>query len=291
LSPTAEIRLLVARELRRSIRSAKGIALGALTLLGALVTSLVCVWIEGSNRSQLGAESSPAFVELKRQAIEKATGDASFAAYAASIPSSLLAFLKVTIWLAPLLVVLLGFDSISGELQQRTVRFWTIRMRRWSYFTGKLLALWTLTSLFTLVLNLLAGTVALARGYVTFGELLVWGARFWFVTLIISGAWAAIATFLSSCFGTPIVALLTTFATFFVLWLAGLGGFIERLRDATATGVLREMSWYEYLYPNAYDTLLLSPQITRVLTALGILLAFVGLTAIGGSALFARRDL
>jgi ABC-type transport system involved in multi-copper enzyme maturation permease subunit len=291
LSPVVEIRLLLSRELRRSVRSAKGIALGALTLLGAFVTSLICVWVEGSNRARVGADSTQAFAVFKRQAIEKATGDASFATYAASIPSSLLAFLKITIWLAPLLVALLGFDAISGELQHRSVRFWSVRSRRWSYFTSKLLGLWLLVGIVTLLLNLLAGTVALVRGYVTFGELVVWGGRFWFVSFVIAGAWAAIATLISSCFQTPILALLTTFAVFFVLWLFGLSGFISRLRDASVTGVVKDMSWYEYLYPNAYDTLLLSSETTRVLTALGILIAFVGVTAAAGSMLFERRDI
>jgi len=291
LSPAIEIRLLLARELRRSIRSGKGIALAALTLLGAFITSLICVSVEGSNRSQLGAASSQAYAELKREAIEKATGDPAFAAYISSIPSSLLAFLKVTVWLTPLLVALLGFDSISSELQQRTVRFWATRTRRWSYFAGKLLGLWTLVAALTFLLDSIAGMVVLTRGYVTLGELLTWGVRFWFVALAIAGAWAAIATLISSLFATPIVALLTTFAVFFLLWLAGVGGFIERLRDASTTGIAKDLSWYEYLYPNAYDTLLLSPQTSRVTTALGILIAFVVATVIAGSALYERRDL
>ena len=37
LSPATEIRLIAARELRRSVRSVKGIILGIITLLGAFV--------------------------------------------------------------------------------------------------------------------------------------------------------------------------------------------------------------------------------------------------------------
>ncbi len=291
MNPLVEIRVLLARELRRAFRSAKGIALGALTLLGAFVTSLICVWVEGSNRTRLGAASSQDFAELKRQAIAQASGDAAFASYVASIPSSLLAFLKITIWLAPLLVALLGFDVVSGELQYRSVRFWTVRSRRWSYFTAKLLGLWLAVGLVTLVLNLLAGMVALVRGYVTPWELLIWGTRFWFVSFVIAGVWAAIATLISSCFRAPILALLTTFATFFVMWLFGLSGLISRLRDASVTGVVKEMSWYEYFYPNAYDTLLLSSEMTKVLTSLVILIAVVGVTSAAGSLLFERRDI
>jgi ABC-type transport system involved in multi-copper enzyme maturation permease subunit len=298
LSPLAEIRIITTRELGRSLRSTKGIALAALTLLGAFVASLISVWLEGTERTRANADSTQAYVELKRGLLVQATGDASLAAYLAGIPTSLLIFLKITVWFSPLLVALFGFDAVSGELQHRTVRFWTVRARRSSYFVAKLLGLWLLVGLVTLVLNLLAGSVALARGYVTVGELAAWGVRFWFVAFVIAGAWAAIATFISSCFKTPILALLTTFGAFFVLWIVSVGGFVARQRhaaDAAASGPLSvppssSMAWYEYLYPNAYDTLLLSPQATRVLTAVGVLLTFVVAVAVGGSLLFQRRD-
>ncbi|MGA7122746.1 MAG: ABC transporter permease [Polyangiaceae bacterium] len=291
MNPVHEIGLLAARELRRGIRSAKGIALGGLTLLGAFVASLVCVWIEGADRAKGSAESTQAYVELKRQLLEQATGDAKFADYLASIPTSLLIFLKITVWLSPLLVALLGFDAVSGELQHRTVRFWTVRSRRSSYLAGKLVGLWLLVGAVALALNVLAGSVALTRGYVTPGELVQWGARSWFVAFFISGAWAAVAIFVSSCFRTPILALLTTFAVFFVSWIAGAGGFVSRQRHAFEAGIAPRMSWYEYFYPNAYDTLLLSPETTKVLTALGILVGFMMITLAAGSFVFERRDI
>ncbi|HEY8090478.1 MAG TPA: ABC transporter permease [Polyangiaceae bacterium] len=291
MSPAVEIQLLVTRELRRTVRSVKGIILGILTLLGAFVTSLVCVWIEGSDRDAAKVASTEAYIELRKAALEKATGDASFAAYAASIPSSLLVFLKVTVWLGPLLIALLGFDGMAGELQHRSVRFWTVRTRRWSYFSGKMLGLWATVALITLLLNIMAGTVAAARGYVTVGQLFGWGLRFWLVAVVIAGPWAAIATFISSLVKTPILALLTTFAAFFVMWMVSLIGFILRAKDFVETGVAKDMNWYEYLYPNSYDTLLLAPETTKVLTALGILIGFVAASTAAGSILFQRRDI
>jgi ABC-type transport system involved in multi-copper enzyme maturation permease subunit len=291
MNPASEIRLIATRELRRGIRSAKGIALGGLTLLGAFVASLVCVWIEGADRAKNSTQSTQAYIEIKRQLLEQATGDPAFAAYLAGIPTSLLIFLKITVWLSPLLVALLGFDAVSAELQHRTIRFWTVRTRRASYLAGKLIGLWLITGVVALALNVLAGTVALARGYVTPGELMQWGVRFWFVSFVISGAWAAVATFISSCFRTPILALMTTFATFFVSWIAGAGGFISRQRQATEPTIGSHMAWYEYFYPNAYDTLLLSPDATKVLTALGILVGFVAITLAAMSFVFERRDI
>jgi len=291
VSPAVEIRLLVSRELRRSVRSVKGIVLGIITLLGAVLTSIAVVWIEGANREKLGAGSTEAFIQMKREVIEKQTGDAGLASYMASMPWSLVTFLEVTIWLGPLLIALLGFDAIAGELQHKSVRFWTVRSRRWSFFAGKLLGLWALVGLVTLALNVIAGSVALAKGYVTVGQLLGWGTRFWLVGLVIAGAWAAIGTFVSSLFKQPMLSLLTTFATFFVLWLFGLGGFIARAKATYETGITQDMSWYEYLYPNAYDTMLLSPQPSKVLLATGILLGFVAFVIAAGSLLFSKRDI
>ena len=291
MSPAAEIQLIVFRELRRSVRSVKGIVLGILTLIGAFVTSLVCVYLEGTRREEVGAATNEAFIEMKRAAIEKATGDSSFAAYAATIPSSLIIFLKVAIWLSPLLIALLGFDGMASDLQHRSVRFWTVRSRRWSFFAGKFIGLWLLVGIITLVLNLLAGTVALVKGYVSVGQLFGWGLWFWVVAFLIGGTWAAIATFISSCFKTPILALLTTFGTFFVMWIFGLIGWITRVSDEMNTGVVKDMSWYEYIYPNAYDTLMIAQQTTRILEAAGILVGFIIVVMAGGSFLFQRRDI
>src|SRR5258706_14190415 len=128
------------------------------------------------------------------------------------------------------------------------IPFWPCRARRWSYFTGKLLGLWADVGLIAFVLNLLADGVAIARGYVTFGQAAGWGLRFWIVAVLIAGAWTAVATFISACFRAPILALLTTFSTFFVMWLLGLGGFIAPVRASAGAGlgsVAQEMSWYE----------------------------------------------
>ena len=176
MSPLVEIRLIAFRELRRSVRSAKGIALSALTLLGAFVASLASVWVEGADRAQQQRRRPRKRTSISNAAmIEQATGDASLAAFLAPIPTSLLLFVKVTVWFSPLLVALFGFDAISGELQHREIRFWTVRARRESYFVAKLVGLWALVGLVTLVLNLLAGIVALARGYVTAGSFFAWG--------------------------------------------------------------------------------------------------------------------
>jgi ABC-type transport system involved in multi-copper enzyme maturation permease subunit len=294
LSPAAEIRLVALREVRRSIRSVKGIIVGVITLLGAFLTSLIGLWVESVIREKAGAGSTEAFIELKRQAIEKSTGNAALAAYYSSVPTALIIFLKFTIWFGPLLISLLGFDSVSSDLQHRSVRFWTVRVRRWSFYSGKLVGLWMVVGIVTLVLIALASTVTAIKGYVTIGQVLRWVPMFWLVAFVISGAWAAIATFISSCFRTPILALLTTFGTFFVMWIPGFIGFIARLVSPPSdelADVGNGMDWYDYLYPNSYDTLLLDPAASRTLVGFTILIAFIVIWTAGASFLFQRRDI
>ena len=88
-----------------------------------------------------------------------------------------------------------------------------------------------------------------------------------------------------------VIPLQTTFVAFFVMWLGSLIGFFVRARDMVETGVQKDMAWYEYLYPNTYDTLLLAPETTKVLTALGVLIGFIVLANAAGAALFQRRDI
>ena len=301
MSPVAEIRLIATRELTRSVRSVKGIAVGAITLLGAIAASFLVVFMQNADVEKAGSQE--ALTELHRQIIEKQTGDAALAASLASMPEALSTFLGITIWLGPLLVALLGFDLIAGELQSKSVRYWAVRSRRSSYFAGKLLGLWALVGLVTLVLDLIVNAVAVAKGVVTGHELLAWGPRSWLVAFLVAGAWAAIATFISSLFRQPIVALLTTFGTFFVLWVLSAVGSALRLREVLLAAaamadtpdakppVLPPMHWYEYLYPNNYKELLLAPESKSVVIGLMLVLAYIVASIAAGSVLFRRRDI
>jgi ABC-type transport system involved in multi-copper enzyme maturation permease subunit len=170
------------------------------------------------------------------------------------------------------------------------VRYWTVRTRRSAYFAGKLLGLWATVALVTLAIHALADGVALSRGYVDWGDLARWGPRFWGAGVAIAGAWVAIATVLSASLRSPAAALLTTFVAFFVLWIAGVVGGVARVSKSLGEGGASPMRWFEYLYPNSYDSLLLSPEGPKVMAGVGALLGFVALAIVAGSAMFEARD-
>ncbi|HEY8074796.1 MAG TPA: ABC transporter permease subunit, partial [Labilithrix sp.] len=245
MSPVAEINLVASRELRKNVRSIKGLILAALTLLGGTLAAVVMALVDEMQNSDLAKTvSDEKMHEMKVEALSKAFRDADMGRALADAPSVLLPILGLTVWLTPMLVALMGFDTISGDLQHKSVRYWSLRTRRVSYFVGKWLGLWATVSIVTFSMDALIWAVCIARGQATLAATLGWGIRFWLTSLPMSAVWCAIAVLVSSLVRTPILALLSTFGVFVLLWaLYGMG----------IIGVLYDTTWLKplmYVYPN-----------------------------------------
>ncbi len=282
MNPLKEVRLILLRELRKNFRSVKGIMLLLISLIGSFGAALLLVKLQQFKRAKLGeeisAENLKDFVHnLRVDALTPVYGEGT-AKYIADSPEVLYMGLMITIWLTPMLVALLGFDSFSGDVQHRSVRYWTVRTRRGSYFAGKFLGLWTTISAVTLAIHALIWAVCIVRGEATTAETLSWGIRFWLISLPMSAAWCGLSVLVSSFFRTPIYALLTTLASFFALWLVWV------------IGVAADVNALLYFYPNYYDKLLLSPQLWQAASGFGACAVMAALCIGGGTFLFAKRD-
>jgi ABC-type transport system involved in multi-copper enzyme maturation permease subunit len=280
VSPLSEIRFVAQRELGKSFRSAKGIVLLVLSLLGGTGATLLLVKAQQLKRENLALDGGSAELlrEFRQDAATKIFGDPATGKSLADAPEVLLAVLMLTIWLTPLMISLLGFDSISGDLQHKAVRYWTLRTRRWSYFVGKWAGVWATVSLMTFSMHALIWILCIARGEATAAVALGWGLRFWLITLPISAAWCGVSTFVSSLFKTPIIALLVTFSVFFGLWLFWMVGQVMHT-DAL-----------QYVYPNFYDAMLINPRLERSMTGLAACVGMAALYIGAGSFLFTKRD-
>jgi ABC-type transport system involved in multi-copper enzyme maturation permease subunit len=278
VSPAAEVLLVAQRELRKNVRSAKGIALLGLSILGGVVVALVLAFVEKKKQEMLAGLPPELAEQAHRQIIDQlGDGDEPLGDALMKVPGALLGAFKVTIWAGPALVALLGFDAISGELQHRTVRFWTIRTRRVSFYVGKVLGSWAVVSALTLFVQVLIWGIVISRGEAA-GAVVEWGPRLWIITLPISLVWCAIAQLVGSQFRVPILSLLMTFGSFFVLWIGYLLGLSRRVPQLL------------YLYPNVYDTWLLHPHVDRLAEGLAICLGSAIAYTVAGAAIFARRD-
>lgn len=275
MNPVVEVALIAQRELRRNFRSAKGVVMAVLTLLGGIGITLIRLKVEQLNAGKFSAEDIQQVQELS---LAKLYGD-EMGHYLAAVPPILLFVLLLTVWLGPLLVAVLGFDAIAGEMQHRTVRYFTMRARRASYYIGKTLGLWLVVSFITLILHSLVWILAITRGGVSSSVGLGWGLHLWLITLPISAAWAGLAVFIGSQFKSPILSLLVTFATFFVLFFMWL---ISLVSDST--------KWLGYVYPNTYEDWMLSPHADRVSEGAAICVGICVLMATIGAVLFTRKD-
>ena len=270
-----EIWLIAGREIRKNLRSAKGLVIVAISILGGIATALLLMKLRALDEGKISAEQMK---EMQEAALTKKYGDEAMGHYLADAPPVLLGMLLLTVWLVPLLIAIIGFDSISGELQHRSVRYWAVRSRRGSYYAAKVLGLFVVVSSITLLMHALVWGVTISRGGAEAANVLTWGFRFWIVTLPIIAAWSGLAQLVASQFRTPIIAFLVTCASFFVLWIMD------------AVGEVGEIKWLTRLYPNSYDAWLLSPKLDHAAYGVAACATFALASTAIGAFLFARRD-
>jgi ABC-type transport system involved in multi-copper enzyme maturation permease subunit len=301
LNPLVEVWLIVLRELRKNTRSVKGLLMLGISVIGAIASVMRQPWFEEilKRAEEMGTD---AYHDAKVQVWARMYRDQKVGERLADAPVRLVGFFFVAVWLTPLLVSVVGFDGISTDLQHRSIRYWTLRTRRASYYVGKFIGLWSVIAAMTLTMHVIVWTVMVSRGDASAAQIVSWGVRFWLTSLPITGAWCAVATLIGSFFKTPIMGLLLTFVTFFVMFFAGFilanvyAGLdqVSTQMSAQAPTVAAESSYgviaLRLLYPNSLDTWLLSPEPLRVLEGLSAFLGYAVATCFGGSLLFARRD-
>lgn len=278
MSPLSEIRFVAQRELGKSFRSAKGLVLLVLSLLGGTGATFLLVYVQQLKRDKLAGATPETVRGLREDLATQMFGDPQTGKSLADAPEVLIMVLLLTIWLTPLVISLLAFDSVSADLQHKSVRYWTLRTRRWSYFVGKWAGVLATVSMMTLAMHAAIWVLCILRGEAPAATALAWGVRFWLITLPISAAWCGAATFLSSLFRSPMIALLVTFAAFFGLWLFWM------------VGQVTHWSVLQYAYPNFYDAMLVSPRVDRAMTGLAACFGMAALYVGGGSYLFTKRD-
>lgn len=278
MNPLLEMWLIAARDCRKSVRSAKGVVMLVISMLGALACTFKLPKFEEA-MDDLHKMDADQLRMVKTSLFSKLYGDDATGETLAGAPIKLVVLFFIAVWLVPLLVMIVGFDGISSDLQYRSVRYWTIRARRPSYYLGKFLALWMIIGLVTLVMQLMIWGVTIVRADAPLGETMLWGLRFWATSLPITGAWCAIATLTGSLVRTPMLSLLVTGATFFLLFFVGY-----------IIGKAGDVAPLRYLYPNNFDAWILSAKKDRMFEGLGVCLAYIVGTGAIGSWVFTQRD-
>lgn len=283
MSPVTEAGLTALRELRRNLRSTKGIAMFVLFFLGGAIPSvgqvLLTKMIDTRTMEEAPLETRQQMFEslLLQAKIPEAT-----AKHLSTCPPAIFLYLfKGALFFLPALILLIGFDQIAGEIQHRGIRYLAGRARRSALVAGKAIGVWGVIAVMTLVLNATVWMVMLVRGGYPAALVLSWGLRVWLFTVASAAAYVGLTALVSSFFRTPIVALFVGVAALFALWLTGsILGFFDATQAAT------------WAFPSTYESkLLVSPDPARVIGGVGALLAWGAVMVAGAAAIVSRRDI
>lgn len=176
------------------------------------------------------------------------------AAHISHCPPLLFLLFYLTTVFAPFVVLLIGFDQISGDVQHRTLRYMAGRARREAIVGGKALGVWAVMGVMLLVLNITVWLLMLMTGASSAGAILTWGPVIWFFSLLSCAPFVGLICLISSFFRTPIVGLFLGMGLFFGLWVTNKALF---LFDAT-----RSATW---ALPFRYEDLVLSHDFKEVI--------------------------
>lgn len=271
-----EIGLVLLRELVRSLRSAKGIVLALITVVGGVGTTMIGLYVQAKLYQKTGSAQG----KLIREEALKFAYDDAIARSLSEAPEVMFAMFSTTLTTAALLAAFVGYDSVSSELQYRGIRYSTVRARRDTFVVGKLLGTFAVASLMTFVIHAISWLLMLVYGdspaHVTFG----WGPRLWALTLPISLAWCALVTFASSLVKTPILALLMSLLAMLVTWIC----------YGTGRAFKEDYGWLSWVHPGGFDRLLLSPEPAELAKGLGASLAFTAVFLAAAVFVTTKRD-
>lgn len=282
-------------ELARALRSGRAIAL----VLMFLMAEALLLTVVGFFTSSGGAAAGPEALEQKRGLLLLFTNNSEATVDSlAHLPTLLLVAFSATTLFAPLLVALMGFDQISGEVAPKSMRYLIVRTRRSSIVIGKYLSQATLlTALLALCVVAIVGTAKWLNPGFLWPEALRWGVKLTIAMAVIGVSYAALTTLCSSLAGSSPFSLFLNFITLFAFWFISLLGNRVRLPDsASAFGfdAMKEesaLAYLRYLVPSQFEHHLLSPQpleyATGIVAYLGFGLAFLGLAKL----VLARKDL
>lgn len=257
-------------ETRRSVRSAKTLVLLILYSLAALLGGVL--FVAATRKIQSGLTAMTAGQQMPPEALEQMKmgslalffgKDETLLHYLADIPLIVLFFFKFALLFLPLLIVLMGFDQISGELQSRAMRFAALRSSRGALLAGKVAAQVVLLLGLTAVINalLFAYAAATTEGF-ALGPGLVALIKFWLLTLVFGLAYIGLTAMCSALFRAPVFSLLTALCALFGFWLIAVMGRFESLKLLS------------YLAPSHYEDGLISPSWPQAFTSVGAYVAF-----------------
>jgi ABC-type transport system involved in multi-copper enzyme maturation permease subunit len=296
----SEIGAIWRGEIVRAIKSGRAIALVLLFLLAEGLLLTVVGFVTTSGAAQMGGSGvSPEALAQKKQMLTLFTSNSEATIDAiVRLPAVVLISFFATTLLAPLLIALMGFDQLAGEIAPKSMRYLIVRVRRTSIILGKYLTQITiLAAILVLCVLAIVGTAKYLNADFLWSDAFRWAAKLTAAVVVLGVSYAALTTFCSAVAGNSPLALFLNLMILFVFWFLSLLANRVRLPGSEAPVGFEAMkeesalAYLRYFVPSQYEHHLLSPQPLEYATGLLAYAAF-GLIFLGLSQLvLQKRDL
>jgi|GEM_PF-2154484 len=287
-------------ELRRALKSPRVLLLlllylafsaGVMLAAGALAHQAQ-VQFEAQGQGMEGLQSPKAAMLALLFGQDRSLTEALMA-----LPAVLLLVFKLGLVFLPAYVALLGFDSVSAELQTRSLRYLTVRTSRTALTLGKAFALAAVVSLLVTVVQLgaFAYTLSNVPDFSLADAAQAW-PRLWGTSVLVGLAMAALTTLCSTLSRAPALSLTLNFAVlvgFAAASTVGGGARFMRTVQEQMTHQPAAIGWKErvgLLAPSTWSNEVLYPDLGRALTGALALLLFACLCSVGAVAVLRGRD-
>jgi ABC-2 type transport system permease protein len=278
-------------ECRRTVRSARVVALLGLYSMFSLLVLLVVGGITKAMREQVDEQLAQAGADAAAgvQVAEEMRkgflgflvgGDQAMMEALAQVPLVVLVVFKVTLFFLPVYIALMGFDQVSGEVGPRSIRYLTVRARRSSLLLGKFLSQATVLLGLVLIIDLAIFVyAAFTTPDFAPASLALNLLKFWLAAVVFSLAYLALTTFCSGLFRSPALSLIFNIFMLFGFWL------VNTVGSFASEG--NPLAYVRYLSPSHYANNLLHPRLAEFAVSGAAYAAFA--VVFLGAALFVLR--
>lgn len=239
-----------------------------------------------------------ALLQARTQALlQFFTDDEKLAKSLAALPLVLLVVVKLTLRFVPLLIALMGFDQLAGEVGNKSIRYLIVRVKRDSIIFGKFLAQATVFSVLLTVSTLVMMVVTKAlNADFSLGDMALWTVKVIGSSVVLALAYLSLTALCSAVVRQGAVALVLNIIALFVIWaIAAVGEFFPFPGEAVEASILRGspsvMAYVRYLSVWHYGQDLLYPGWSRFFAAALVHLGFAGIFLGLAQLSLKRRDL
>jgi ABC-2 type transport system permease protein len=285
-------------ELRRALKSPRVLLVLLLYVAFSAGVVLLTGYLGRQAQTQIEAQGQGVeALQSPKAALVATLFDPSLIQPLLELPGLLLVVFKLGLLFLPAYIAVLGFDSVSAELQTRSLRYLSVRTSRTALALGKALALAVVVLLLVTAVHLGAFAYALSSvPEFTFADALRSWPRLWGTTALVGVGMAAFTILCSTASRSPPLSLTLNFVAllgFGTLGTLGGGARVMRmLREQTAHQDL-PVSWQErlgMLAPSTWSSEVLYPDVARALTGALVLLVFAVACGAGAVAVLRARD-